>query len=166
MVGVKSTDSDPRASRALHALAAIGDRGLSIGVNDAHHVPAPGRTDPGLTNAQIGAIHEFGLGNNPERSFLRAWLDDESNWMPELERRIGAAVDAAESGLNTDKWLEDFAAFCVKSIQDRMRAGIAPPILASTLNRKQGGDAPLIDTEQLLNAIEAHVGLSASGGAA
>lgn len=166
MVGVKITDSDPRASRALHVLAAIGDRGLSIGVNDAHHVPAPGRTDPGLTNAQIGAIHEFGLGNNPERSFLRAWLDDESNWMPELERRIDAAIDAAERGESTDRWLEDFAKFCVKSIQDRMRAGIEPPILARTLNRKVGGDTPLIDTEQLLNAIEYEIGRGSAGGVA
>lgn len=28
-------------------------------------------TPPALTNAEIGAFHEYGEGNNPERSFLR-----------------------------------------------------------------------------------------------
>lgn len=162
-VGVSITeDRSDRQDLALHALAAMGERGLTIGVNDAHHRPAPGRKDPGLTNAQLGAIHEFGLGNVPERSFLRAWLDDENNWLPELERRLDAAIAAAERGENVDNWLEGFAQFCVKSIQERMRAGIEPPLLASTLNRKVGGDTPLIDTEQLINAIAYE--LSKNGG--
>jgi hypothetical protein len=148
MGGVKITDTD-HGYRALQEaskrLAAI--ETFKIGVNDSPH------PNSDLTNDELGAIHEFGLGNNPERSFLRAWLDDEKLWMPELEKEMWAALGGDPLGHST-AWAKRFGAFCVKSIQDRIRRHIPPPLLASTLNRKQGDDTPLIDTGTLINAIE------------
>jgi hypothetical protein len=148
MAGAKVTDTDTgwRALReAAERLKNV--ETFSIGVNTNEH-----RGSKGLTNEQVGAFHEFGLGKNPERSFLRAWLDDEKPWLPQLETEM----DRELTGPGDLDWARRFGAWCVKSIQDRMRRGIDPPLSAATEKSGRSG-VPLIDTEQLINAIEVEV---------
>jgi hypothetical protein len=159
MAGVKITDRD-NGFRALVAKTKnVRPVTIRVGVNgNPHHDAggfatlhgaAPHTPAAPIANDELGAIHEFGLGNNPERSFLRAWLDDEKLWLPELEKELDAADPRVPLA-----WAKRFGAFAVESVRARMRRGILPELKVDTILRKMNGDTPLIETEQLMKAVE------------
>jgi hypothetical protein len=124
---------------------------MRVGVTDAPHDGTPG-----MTVADIGAIHEFGLGSAPQRSFLRAWVDQEqASWM----RRLRAAV--LSFILSSDAWEEKFGKYCVDGIRKRIWENIPPPLQEATVTRKarEGYDTtPLVRSGQLIEGIEYEVG--------
>lgn len=121
---------------------------LTVGV----HGPEGETEEPDskLTVLDIGTIHEYGLGHNPERSFIRAWADENKTENEQSLKRIGEAVVkgtfSAEHGLNRTGLL------FVGEIQERIVAGIAPPLDPRTIARK-GSSTPLIHTGQLKSSI-------------
>ena len=148
MAGVTIHDRDNGYRELTQNVRKWRGKTIKVGVNDSPHL---GRG--GLTNAQLGAIHEFGLGHVPQRSFLRAWVDqNQGEWMSWLRRGILASL------LDNRQWASNFGKYAVREIQARIRAGIAPALQDSTIRRKaSGNETPLMDSEQLFNAIEYEV---------
>ena len=102
-----------------------------------------------LTVGEIAQIHELGLGV-PERSFIRAWFEQNSK-MVVADMRVG--LQAIAQGRTTPEQLAELlGAKYVGQIQARISAGIPPPLAQSTIDRK-GSSVPLIDTGQLRSAI-------------
>ena len=108
-----------------------------------------------LTVLDVGTIHEFGLGNVPERSFIRGWADENkeknAKTISLLMRSVAQGKRTAEDAANI------IGLRFVGEIQRRMRDRIPPPLKPATIARK-GSDVPLIDTGQLRSSIQYKVG--------
>jgi hypothetical protein len=120
---------------------------LTVGVHEAE---ASEPHDGELTIGDLAAIHEFGLGHVPERSFLRAWADESVEENKNVLGDIGRAV--AEGKYDLETGLDRFGVYAVGAIQRRIVEGIEPPLADETIKRK-GSSTPLIDTGQLKSAI-------------
>lgn len=106
----------------------------------------------GVTNAQLGVIHEFGAPARgiPERSFLRSTIDRE-------QRKINKLLKGAASRLSIGQGLKaslgivgEFAVAAIRKTFDRS-IGLVP-LKAATIERK-GSSSPLIDEGQLKGSI-------------
>jgi hypothetical protein len=126
------------------------DLEVTVGIHEEEGAEEHGE----LTTAEVGAIHEFGLGV-PQRSFVRGYFDEHANEIQEaqdvaLENILAGAdpqTEAARLGLKLES-----------GIKQRILARIDPPLAEST-KRRRGEDAvPLVDTSQLLGAIRSKVG--------
>lgn len=108
----------------------------------------------GVTVADIALVHEYGLGDVPERSFLRAWVDENK---AEIARRLKQAAEDAVFGRQApDVAMQRFGLWAVGEIKKRIVAGISPPLDPRTVARK-GSSTPLVDTGQLLSSITSAV---------
>lgn len=119
---------------------------VKIGVPDTPHVDAKGRTMP---MDELMAVHEFGLGNNPERSFLRAWVDEHYE---EILERMANATRAGIGAGDLYSALKFVGQWGVDEIRKRIWARIPPELNEETVKRK-GGSTPLVDTGQAVNSI-------------
>lgn len=146
--GVRIIDKD-RGFRALmrRVRGAARGRAVTVGVHSGEGgAPASG----GGTVADVATIHEFGLGNVPERSFVRAWADDKRS---DNERLLAKLAESIVRGQNTvDEALEKAGLVMAASMQQRIRGGIPPSLSPATIARK-GSSTPLIDTGQLVSSI-------------
>lgn len=138
--------------KALQKMAAEGGftDTLTTGVHGEEG--GAGHTE-GLTVSDIAEANEFGLGV-PERSWLRAWFDENE---PKLHKAIKAELDAA---LDTGKPKRAFKSLAVTiqaSIQQRISNGIDPENAESTI-RQKGSSTPLIDEGIFRSAILTKVG--------
>lgn len=124
---------------------------VRVGVDSRPHEPS------GIPTDEIAKIHEFGLGDQPERSLLRGWVDENQNNIRQALRYWN--LEALQGRITFREAREKFAAFCVHGIQARIMRGIAPPLFVDTFKRKKGAhpEIPLLDTEQLYNAIIAEL---------
>lgn len=104
----------------------------------------------GLTVGALAAIHEFGLGV-PERSFIRAWFDE--NKKPINDKLQEVAKEVVAGKIDVYQAMDEFGEWADQQIQVRVEAGIAPPLAEETIRRKGGETTPLIDTQKLLKAI-------------
>ncbi len=115
----------------------------------------------GLTNIQIATFHEFGTEKIPERSFLRATLDEKRAELSKIAVQELGAVIKGERDLVTA--LRRFGLRIETAVRDRIRAGIAPGLKDSTIQAKKkkgapiGANVPLIDTGQLIQSIRSEV---------
>jgi hypothetical protein len=127
----------------------------------------------GLTNAEIAAVHEFSGPQDrpPGRPFIRPIYDsDPEKWQGEVRQ---ACVEVIK-GANAKGELRKIGERYRNAIIDRGKAGIAPPLAESTINRRKGQNTaarrerikakerkggrgldatPLIDTGALIGAI-------------
>ena len=135
----------------------------------SHHVEigifADASRDEAVPMLVIAAANEFGakipkrqarLDNPekwiiiPERSYLRAWFDENVDALQvTLERLIGQIVEGKISGRAA---LEMIGGYVVTHVQAYMIDLKTPPNVPSTIARK-GSSNPLIDTGQLKDAI-------------
>lgn len=104
------------------------------------------QTGGSLTVAEIASIHEFGLGNNPERSILRAAFDAHLNEYIDIATNLaGQMVD----GLKTLRQsLEILGLKAQADAVDRILSRIPPPLVVRV------GGVPLKDTGQLSGSID------------
>lgn len=108
-----------------------------------------------LSNAQIGAIHEFGIGNVPSRSFIRAYFDAHKN---EILGNLGAiakrVMTRPKHGIAQpiSFFLGRLGLKAVGGIQTLIANRIPPKLADETIKRK-GSDVPLIDKGQLRSSI-------------
>lgn len=98
---------------------------------------------------EVATIHEFGLGDVPERSFIRGWADAER---AENQRVVKAAAESVVRGTEPDVALGRVGLKFVGDIRKRIIGGIDPPLSPITIARK-GSSTPLIDTGQLIGSI-------------
>jgi phage gpG-like protein len=113
---------------------------------------------PGLTMAQLGAIHEFGAPevNIPERSFLRHTADARKDDLSEVVTvAIGTMFDGKLSG---DQVLAAAGVFLATATQEYIREGEGPPPPLSPITiKRKGSSHRLIDTGRLVNSITSEV---------
>lgn len=109
-----------------------------------------------LTVAEIAAIHEFGFGQVPERSWLRDFIKENRNALEDMLEK--AAIDIY-NGADPEVIMARFGLVVVGMIKQRIIAGIAPPLKEETKKQKRqvtGGEAkdtPLIRFGQFVSAI-------------
>lgn len=121
---------------------------VSVGIHEQEGSDEHEKSE-GVSIVEIGSINEFGQGV-PERSFIRAWFDENRSVLPEaLRLELEASLRAGEPATVA---LDRFAVTAEGSIQKRISGGIEPENAASTIARK-GSSKPLIDTEDLRSAI-------------
>lgn len=152
----KVKDTDRGAHKRVENIVAglgHGGRGLLVGIQgdkagEQHKDPHTGETTGDLTVGLVSAFHEFGLGV-PERSWLRGWVDANKTFINDLLRRGARQIIL---GKDPDQIAGAIGVAFVASIQQRIVAGIAPPLDAATVKAK-GSSTPLIDTGQLKSAI-------------
>jgi hypothetical protein len=117
----------------------------------------------GLTNAQLGVIHEFGTkgvslgrsgaetGGIPERSFIRSTFDREVKKWQNLMIRSAKEIYGPNRP-NIRKVLGLVGEKAVADIRQTINKGIPPELMPETVERK-GSSKPLIDTGQLKASI-------------
>ena len=137
---VKKDFTDPRV--ALQVVAGVS---LEVGILDGTKTE-----EDGTRVVDIGAIHEFGLGNVPERSFLRGYFLEHRADVMEAARRLFKAYPP-------DQALELLGQWIVGQIQARITLRIPPPLKPETIKRKSKDgkvkDVPLIDGGILRSSI-------------
>jgi hypothetical protein len=118
--------------------------------------PPPPPSELGLSIVEIGAIHEFGAGNVPERSFLRATVDlHQKKYQRYLTKGLRREVMQAAAGKQASGesiTLKRAGLMAEGDIKKRIASGINPPLSPITIARKKSS-VPLIDTGQLRASI-------------
>jgi hypothetical protein len=123
------------------------DRSITVGIHAEEGGAA--HDGSGTTVGDIASIHEFGLGNHPERSFIRAWFDADRQKHEDILRRLGISVvrgtNTVEAGL--EKAGAVLAAECQGFIQsDR----VSPKTIKQD---PQDNPTTLIESSQLVSSI-------------
>lgn len=136
--GVRITDRD-RGYRAL--MRRVEARALARVVVGVLERDGGAAQEGGDTDVLVVAIvQEFGGGNVPERSFLRAWADTHRTQNLARLRRVAVAV---VQGGNEERELAVVGAEMAEELRAWMRSGIAPPLAPSTIAAK-GDTTPLV----------------------
>ena len=138
---------DHGANALLDAVKATAK--VRVGIIGNKAVAGHRKSDENLTVAQVGAKHEFGIGN-PKRSFIRAYHDQNIRFIEGLLRTAGLAVLEKQAVLKVE--LDKVGLHVENGIKDRIEAGIPPKNSQETIDRK-GSEKQLIDTSQLINSI-------------
>lgn len=144
----KIIDRDHGYKKFLREVFSKGQTQLEVGVLADEGSKKHAKSD--LTVLEIATIHEFGLGNNPERSFIRAWFDENKEQNEELLFRLAEQVIAGK--LTREQAMNQAGLRFVAGIQKRITDRIPPPLKQATIMRK-GSTVPLVDTGQLKSSI-------------
>ena len=123
--------------------------GLTVGIHEEQGAAAHGPA----TIAEIGAMHEFGLGN-PPRSFIGAWADEREGDHTADLKKLAEAVHKGK--VAPAQGLEQLGEKYVGEVQGRIAGGIAPANAPATIAKK-GSSTPLIDTGVLRSSITKRV---------
>lgn len=101
---------------------------------------------------EVAAVHEFGAPSAgiPQRSFVRATVDEQRPEIERLQKALAAQVLAGK--LDPSAALELLGAKVAAMVQTRIAAGIGPALKPETIARK-GSSKPLVDTGQLRSSI-------------
>lgn len=127
--------------------------GVKIGIF-GKSVPRPGSP---LNNATIGAFHEFGTTNTPQRSFLKMPL---STMLGKELQQSGAFDEATlnqvvRSG-TIKAWLQKVAIVAEAVVQDAFSTGGFGKWPPSQMKNKKN-EQTLVETQQLRNSITSEV---------
>lgn len=143
-MSVKVTDRG--YSKLIRVVQAQAGYAVTVGVQGSKAEADHG----GLTVGELAAIHEFGLGV-PERSFLRAWFDQNS---VQVQNDLRAATRQILLGrLTPERAAEVLGLRLAGQIQTFIADGHVKPALSQQTIRRKGSSVPLIDTGQLRSAI-------------
>lgn len=99
--------------------------------------------------AVIAAIHEFGLSDMPQRSFLRSAYDEN---LPMIDKMIQRVANGAVFGLGTNAALNQLGNVVQGMVQRKIVDGPFVPNSPATIKRKKSS-RPLIDTGHLRQSI-------------
>jgi hypothetical protein len=108
----------------------------------------------------IANVQEFGGGNVPDRSWLRAWVDDNRSRIENDLRRIGERIAKGED-VSRDQLMGELGKRYVQEIKDRIHSGIAPELRPRTQQDKARRGAPMTplvsETGRFIDAIGAYL---------
>jgi hypothetical protein len=154
-MAVRDTDKGWKAMRKRAAKMAKGST-VQVGIlgEDAAkvHQPEDGEKASGATIGEIGEFHEFGLGNNPVRSWLRGYVDANN---AQIQAKVNRLAEEVISGRMTPEQALDTLGMSLKGgIQKRIAEGIMPQVTAATQKRKGPSKTiPLINSGQFRGSI-------------
>lgn len=113
-------------------------------------IPAGSGDHDGTPLVVIGAVHEFGSGHIPERSFLRVPLRaNQDLWSQILRNGLPAVL---RNEITSLQLMDQLGSRAAAASQEAISRGINPPNAPSTIQRK-GSSTPLVDTGRLLQSI-------------
>lgn len=149
---VRVTHTGGAAKRVAEIVAQHrGASAVAVGIQGAQATAA--HDGGSLSTADIGMVHEFGLGV-PERAFMRRTFEtraaDINKLGVALERRMVRNETAMDVALKT------IGAAVVGFVQATIANGVPPPNAPATVARK-GSSTPLVDTGQLRNSITSEI---------
>lgn len=145
MATSRVTDKDKGWARLLKTAAAPGVQ-LAVGVlTDQAHEGSK------LSVAEIGEVHELGLGNVPPRPWLRPVVDGRASHIKAYEQRIAEAV--VQGKVTPEAGMNLLGLELVGMVKARIQHGIAPQLQPATIARKGGKATPLIYTSQFIGLI-------------
>lgn len=124
---------------------------VTVGVHDSEGAA----TEEGgsITVAGVAETHEFGLGNVPERSWLRAYFDGNDARIKAMVRRAATAV--LQGKVKPEQALNLIGLQIVGEIKSRIQSGIKPALSPRYLKRKGADKAtPLIRFGQFIGSIK------------
>jgi hypothetical protein len=135
----------------LDRLGVAKDIVITVGV----HGPEGSQEHAGtkLSVAEVATIQEYGLGDCPERSFIRAWADETQAQHESDLRKVAAAIVKGKFDGRTG--LERLGLRYVGEVQTRIaNRGVKPELDPDgpTAKRK-GSTVALVDKGQLKSAI-------------
>ena len=143
-------DNDHGYKELVKRVFAFGAPKITVGVHAKEGAEAHEGGPAGVTLADVATWNEFGAGTTPERSFIRAWFDENQPRIKEAIRRLLTQV--IEGKISEDIALERLGLWMQGEIQKKIAAGIPPPNAARTIEKK-GSDKPLVNTGQLRAGI-------------
>ena len=143
------TDEDLGWAAILRELDKAKSASVHVGIMEGE---AERGDDSEIDNVALGIIHEYGRGNNPERSFMRSTFDEDRRGLIRLKERLWSQV--LRGRLTTSQALELMGQEHQEAVQAKIVALQYPPLAPSTLRqRKFGGDNPLVDTSDFYRSI-------------
>lgn len=151
-------DTDRGANALMRELDKDGEVRVGIMGREARE-QKDGDGSGGLTVAEVGSFHEFGLGV-PRRSFLRDTVDQKETRIRSALKQVAARVGR---GAPLELELERIGLQIQGIIQDRISQSIPPPLAPETIRRKKSS-VSLIDTGQLRSSITYAVTTSRGNG--
>lgn len=131
-------DTDPGFRKAIRRMSKASDKQVAVGI-----MSNAGRSDTGASNAQIGAIHEYGLGGIPQRSFIRSTIDENGDAIFDMLKRSAPGI--ISGSLDDVAILSRIGLFVQGKIQQKI--GSVIPAVPS------GPPRTLLDTGQLRQSI-------------
>ena len=107
-----------------------------------------------VTVGEVGYAHEFGIGNLPQRSFLRSTYQEQIKNLSTIIKRL-AKVEAAKNIPNIKGLLNLVGVYMVGRVKKKFTNNDWPPLQDPTRGgrNKSGNAKPLIDTNQLRGSI-------------
>ena len=132
---------------------------ISIGIHGEEAAVAYDGSTESVTLVEVAAAHEYGLGTVPERSFIRAWFDENRQ---RLARELKFAEHSELIGGNPDA-VKQLAQRWQSEVRARItsRSGHLKPLAPATIaERERAGissETPLDATGQLVESIRAMV---------
>lgn len=107
-------------------------------------------SDEGLTIPDVGAVNEFGMGNIPERSFLRSTMSEKrGEYKQAMIRLLALIIKGKVSG---NRAFEILGLQAARDVQRKIDEITDPPNSQRTIDAK-GSDKPLIDTGLLRKSV-------------
>lgn len=107
----------------------------------------------GISVITVGAWHEYGFGNNPVRSFLRAPFAQKQNELYEfINKQFRLVLEGRKDVPAALNFVGIFATDISKEAFSTSAGGTWPANTAYTINKK-GSSKPLIDTGTLRNSL-------------
>lgn len=130
---------------------------VHVGILGDSSARDPGDSGSTKTNAEIGAIHEFGTDKLPVRSFLRlpiyALLFKELESKGAFDKKVLAEVVATK---NVRPWLEKIAIVAEDVVLGAFDTGGYGTWIPSDMRYKKN-EQTLVETGQLRNSIKSEV---------
>lgn len=148
MAGVKVEDKDHGYNALVKKIDGMDRLAILVGIFEREGSIPHG--DDAFTVLDVAAVHEFGSEHVPQRSFLRAWFDENQDRAREALRRL--MVQALEGKMTPEQCVEKFGLWVQGEIQKRIAQGIPPPLAESTIEQK-GSSVPLVDKGQLRSSV-------------
>ena len=131
-------------ARLINKYKDLDKHSLTVGIHQKDNKTYP---DSNVTTAQVGLIHEFGLGNVEPRIWLRIFdlfTDEQKDLQVQL-------VNAFKDGKTVEQALNEIGGYMADRIRDRILSNeVTPPSF-----NKSG--ITLVDTGQLVNSIDYEV---------
>ena len=109
----------------------------------------------GITLVELAAIHEFGLGDAEERSFLRAWIDANRKLIGDTMAK--AVRQATASGAEPETALRAIAEWAAGQVKRFIASNSVKPSSSDATNRAKGSSVTLVDSGTLRAAIQGRV---------
>jgi hypothetical protein len=149
-VSIKVIDRGYR--KLLDTFAALGARKtvITVGVHEADGREPHEGAEFGETVLDIATANEFGTDTIPQRSFIRAWFDENRQKNAEAAKRLLQSV--IQGKRTREDALNLLGQTFVGQVQRKIAQGIPPPNSPITVALK-GSSKPLIDTGQLRTSI-------------